>query len=92
MVILSTAVFEFFSTVHTLKGCTIVQLVFLQNMVLPIKHISKWKLIRQLKQAHINYDKIHEIKNRLYHNNQVGDKVMLRNNTSYKYETPYKGP
>ena len=59
MVILSVTVFEIRSTVHTLKGYTPGQLIFGRYMVLPIKHISNWKLIPQRKQAQINYYNAH---------------------------------
>ena len=81
MVILSVTVFEIRSTVHTLKGYTSGQLIFGRYMVLPIKHISNWKLIPHRKQAQINYYNAHLNENVLYHNYQVGDRVMLINNS-----------
>ena len=80
MVILSVTVFEIRSTVHILKGYTPGQLIFGRYMVLPIKHISNCKLIPQRKQAQINYYNAHLNENVLYHNYQVGDRVMLINN------------
>ena len=59
MVIISVTVFTIRSTVHTLKGYTPGQLIFGQDMVLPTKHISNWKLIPQRKQAQINYYNAH---------------------------------
>ena len=51
-----------------------------------------WELIRQRKQTQINRDNTGENKQRFKYDYKVGDKVMLADHTSYKYETPYKGP
>ena len=32
------------------------QLVSIPDMILPIKNVADWKLIRKQKQTHINYD------------------------------------
>ena len=88
MVILSAAVFVVHYTVHTLKGYNTVQLLFCHDMILPIEHISNWKLIRQSNQAQIIYDNLCKNTSRVYHKFEVRDKVILRNNSVYKYETP----
>ena len=41
---------------------------------------------------HINKYNIRENRHRVDYNYKVGDDAMLTNHTSYKYETPYKGP
>ena len=40
----------------------------------------------------INRDKSSKNKHRVDYDYKVGNKVMLTNHTSYKYENPYKGP
>ena len=50
-----------------------------------------WELIRQRKRTQINNDNIRENSNRVDHDYIIRDKFMLINNSSYEYETPYKG-
>ena len=88
MGIIADSEFEVHFIVHTLKVYTKGQLVFGRDMVLPIKHIANWKLIRQSKQAQINYDNVRKNKNRLDHDYQVRYRSMIRNNVSYKYQSP----
>ena len=58
MGILAAAVFVLHYTVHTIKGYNTVQMLFGHDMILPIEHISNWKLICQSKQAQIIYDNL----------------------------------
>ena len=51
MGILPAEAFAVRYTVHTLKGYTPFQMVFVRGMTLPIKNTVNWKLIRQHKQA-----------------------------------------
>ena len=61
-------------------------------MILLKKHKVDWELIHQRNQNKINKDNICGNIKRVDHDYKVGDKVMLNNQTAYKYETPYKGP
>ena len=61
-------------------------------MILPIKHTVDWELIRQQNHTQMNKYNIYENRNRVDHNYNVRDKVMLTNHAAYKYEIPYKGP
>ena len=79
------------STTNRLKCYSPEQLVFFRDMILLIKHMLDWKLIRQQNQTQINKDNIRENNKRVDHDYKFGDKVMLDNNAAYKYETPYKG-
>ena len=54
-------------------------------MILPIQHEVDWELIHQENQTQINKDNICENMKRNYHNYKVRDKVMLNNQTAYKY-------
>ena len=54
-------------------------------MILPIKHTAYWELIRQKNQAKINKDSIHKNSKIVDHNYKFGDKVMLTNNSDFKY-------
>ena len=40
----------------------------------------------------INKGNIHKNKQRVEHDNKVGDNIMLTKHTAYKYETPYRRP
>ena len=40
----------------------------------------------------LNKDNRHKNRNRVEHDYNVGENVMLTKHTAYKYETPYKGP
>ena len=40
----------------------------------------------------INKDNIRKNNKTVNHNYKVGDKAMITDNASYKYETPYKEP
>ena len=60
-------------------------------MILPIKHTLGWELKCQRNQAKINKYNIRKNSTIVYHYYTVRDKVMLNNNSSLKYEIPYKG-
>ena len=60
-------------------------------MILPIKHKVNWESIRQKKQTQINKDNIRKNINRVDHDYNSEDKVVLNNQTVYKCENPYKG-
>ena len=51
-----------------------------------------WELICQWNQTKVNKNNIHENIKRGDHDYKVGDKIVLDNNASFGYETPYKGP
>ena len=56
--ILAVSAFVMTSTKNRLKGYSLDQLLFVRDMILPIKHKLDWELIRQQKQAQINKDNI----------------------------------
>ena len=54
--------------------------------------MADWELVHQRKKTKINEDNMRENRKRFDRKYKVGDKVMLTNNNSYKYETPYNRP
>ena len=56
MGILAAVEFNIRSTKNRLAFYTQFQLVFLRDIIPPIKHITYWRLINQMKQLQINYD------------------------------------
>ena len=60
-------------------------------MILPINHVVDWMYIRQHKQTQINKDAARENNTRIDHYYRVGDKVMSKMRSEYKYETPFRG-
>ena len=60
-------------------------------MILPINHIANRRKLRQQKQTQIEKYAIHENSTRLNHNYTIGDKVLVRINQAYKYETLFQG-
>ena len=90
--VLAAAAFEILSTTSSQKCYSPGQLIFFRDKIHPIKHRVNWEFIRQQKQTQINKDKTHDNKYRVDYDYKVGDKVMLTNHTSYKYETPCKVP
>ena len=56
-------------------------------MILLIKHVADWELICHQKQVKINEYNIRKKSKIVDHNYKVGDKVMLNNNTAFKYQT-----
>ena len=83
--ILAAVEFAIFSTTNRLKGYSPGKLVFGRDIIILIKHTVDWELIRQQNQTQINKDNIHENRNQFYHNYKVKNKVILNNQTTYKY-------
>ena len=83
--ILDVAAFVIYSTKRRLRGYSPRQLIFGCDVILPIKHMVDWELIRQKKQAQSNKDNIRKNRNLFDYGCKVGDKVMLHKHTAYKY-------
>ena len=60
-------------------------------MILPIAQVQDYEATIQQKQALIYKNIKKEYFTQLDHNYRSMDKVSLRNNQEFKYETPYKG-
>ena len=74
------------------KGKISGQIVFGRDMILPINHVAEWRYIRQRKQTQIDNDVIQENANIIDHYYRVGDKLMARINSAFKYKNPYRFP
>ena len=61
-------------------------------MILPINHIANWICILEQKQIEIEKDVICKNSIIIYHDYNIGHKVMVRINQAYKYKTPFQGP
>ena len=51
-----------------------------------------WRYIRQKKHTQIEIDIICENSTQIDYNFNIGNKVMVRKNQAYKYETLFQGP
>ena len=60
-------------------------------MILPINYVVDWRYNRQNKQTQINRYVTRENTTRINHDYRVGDKVMTKNRSAYKYKTPFRG-
>ena len=87
---MAAAEFAIFSTNNSQKVYSPGQLIFVRDMILPIKHTVCWELIRQRKQTHVNKYDIHKNKLKFDYDYKVGDNVILTNQSAYKYKLPYK--
>jgi hypothetical protein len=94
--ILSATAFAVPSTFHTTlqntPSYTPGQLVFGRDMILNVKHEADWEYIRARKQNIILINNTAENAKRIPHTYNMGDKVLLKRGTKYKYETTYQGP
>ena len=82
--IVAAEVFEIRTTSNGIKGYSLGQLILFRDMILPIKHIVNWELIRQQNQTEINKDNSRKNRNRVDHKYKVEYKVMLTNHNAYK--------
>ena len=74
---LLAAAFAVQATCYTMMQASPGQLVFGQDMVLPIKYITDWECLRQVQQKQINRDNARENKNCIEHTYKAGDKVPV---------------
>ena len=88
---LSAAAFAIRSTYHTTLEATPAQLVFGHDMVLPIA--IKWVRIKQKRQDEINRNNKRENRDRVPHDYQTGEKVLLKKEGILrKLASPREGP
>ena len=78
--ILVTSAFNILCSFHTTNKKPPVQLVFGIDMILPIEHLSNWRLLYQRKQILINKNTDRENITISNHHFRVGDQVLTRNN------------
>ena len=90
---LAAAAFSIRSTYHTTLEATPAQLVFGRDMLLPVKFQADWTRIKQKRQTEINRNNDRENKNRIPHQYQPGDKVLLtKPGIQRKMSAPRTGP
>ena len=65
------------------------QLIYLRDIILPIRNIMVWELIYQKNQMQINKYTIHKNRHKIYHNYKVIVNVMLTKHTAYKSGKSY---
>ena len=68
------------------------QLVFGQDAILNIKHVSDLEHIRQHKQLQINHNNRRENMRRNNHQYKVGDKILVKHKEKSKHELEFMGP
>jgi len=91
--LVSAAAWAIRSTVHTTLDATPGQLVFGQDMLLPIQLKTDWARIRQRKQDIINVNNRKENSKRNEHEYRVGKKVLLEKpGLISKLSAPRTGP
>ena len=91
--ILASIIFSLRATVHTSTQHTLAQLVFNRDSILNVPIEANWKLIKQRKQALINKGNEWENKLRIDHTYNIGDKVLLKNVWSTKFnQDAFLGP
>ena len=90
---LSAAAFAVRATCHTTMRASPGQLVFGRDMVLPIKYVTDWERLRQVRQKQINRDNARENRNRIAHTYKTGDKVLVdESRMTPKLDAPRTGP
>ena len=61
------------------------QLVFVRDTILNIKHVADWEQIRQRKQLRINQNNKRENMHRNNHQYKVGDKILVKRKENSKH-------
>ena len=84
--ILAATMFAVRTTYHTTIQASPMQLVFGQDEILNIKHVSDWEHIRQRKQLQINHNNKRENMRRNNHQYKVGDKILGKLKKNSKHE------
>ena len=59
-------------------------------MILPINHVADWRYIRWHRKTQINKEVILENTTRVDQNYRVGDKILVKRKSAYKYKSPLK--
>jgi len=92
--LLSAVAFAMRATVHTTTRATPSQLVFNRDAIHNIQFKADWNYIKKRKQMLINLNNKRENAKRIPHTYQVGDLVVVKEETNRKYDTrlPYSEP
>ena len=76
--ILDATMFAVRATYHTTLHASLMQLVFVRDAILNIKHVADWEHIRQWKKLQINHNNMRENMWRNNHQYKVGDKILVK--------------
>ena len=91
--ILASVAFAIRSSVHHTLGATPSQLVFNRDMILPVKYLADWHLIKGRKQARIDKSNSRENKNRVEWDYKIGDSILVGDfDIKRKLDPPRVGP
>jgi hypothetical protein len=89
---LAAAMFAVRATCHATLQALPMQLAFGRDVILNIKHMSKWEHIQQRKQTRINENNKRENKSRRAHACSLGDKLLVKARKNSKHELECDGP
>ena len=84
MDILASNIFKNFSVKNRLKGYSMGQLIFLCDMITPIRNNVDLELVCQKNQTQTNYDSNCYKLNRVDYDYKFGKNVMLKNKADYR--------
>ena len=91
--ILAQVTFAIRSSYHRILDASPVQLVYQQDMIFNIAHYADWAALTIKKQKQIEMDTERHNKNRITHDYEVGEKVLIKQERVHrKYEWEYEGP
>ena len=74
---------------HHIKAKIPENVVFGQNMIIPIAHIADWKYTHQQKQAQVEKYVIKMKSTIIHHDYRVRYQVTIIRTSVFKYETPF---
>ena len=90
--ILAATMFAVRGNYHTILQASPMQLVFVRDAILNIKHVSDWWHIRQRKHLQINHNNKREYMRRNNHQYRVSDKILVKRKKNTKQELEFMGP
>ena len=76
--ILAATMFAVRATYHTRLQVSLMQLVFVRDSILNIKHVADWEHIRKRKKLRINHNNKRGNVRRNNHQYQVGDNILVK--------------
>ena len=84
--ILALTMFVIRATYHITLQASPIQLLFVQDTILKIKHVDDWEHIRQQKKFRINHNNKGENMRWNNHQYKVGDKILVKRKKNSKHE------
>ena len=74
------------TTCHTTLQAYLVQLLFVWDAILKIKHVANWEYIGQRKKLWINHNNKRKNMHRNNHQHKVGDKILVKRKEKSKHK------